>query len=204
MQTHYSTGTASVANGDTTITFSGALLGTQQEPNFRPGDLFADPAQPLVPGQRLDSVDYGAGTAELWVGWPGTTMTADPYEVRFVGDNIRHTAQTRRFLEMLGQLAALGIQPNAFGDEPGDRDAYDDAAAGFIYLDVGTPWTLYIKLSAANADWDAGQVVRGPVGATGPIDSSNNTVTDIVRITQAAYDVLDPPSTTTLYIMTEE
>jgi hypothetical protein len=104
----YSTGTASVANGATTITFSGAILGTASQPNIQAGDLFVDPAQPLVPAQRIDSVDYGALTAELWVAWPGTSMTSDPYEVRYTADPIRSTAQTRRLLEQLSVVEANG------------------------------------------------------------------------------------------------
>jgi hypothetical protein len=104
----YSTGTASVANGATTITFSGAILGTASQPNIQSGDLFVDPAQPLVPAQRIDSVDYDALTAELWVAWPGASMTSDPYEVRFTSDPIRSTAQTRRLLEQLSVVDANG------------------------------------------------------------------------------------------------
>jgi hypothetical protein len=173
MTTYYDTGTASVVNGATTITFGGALMGTVEAPNFKPGDLFMDPAQPLVPPQRIASVDVGAATAELAVNWPGTTMTSDPYEVRFVDDIARSTAQTRRYLELLGQLAALGIQPNAFG-EFADRDTYDDAAEGFIFLSldgdgVTGDWTLYIKLSGDSADWDDGQSMTGAPGPEGDI-----------------------------------
>lgn len=165
--TTYSVGTASVANGDTTVTFSGAIMGSADFPNFRAGDLFAVPGQPLVPPQRLASVDYGAETAELWVGWPGATIIAAAYEVRFVDEGVRTTAQTRRYIEMLGQLSALGIQPNAFG-LMADRPGYDDRAAGFIFLDVGDPWTLYIKLSATAGDWGAGQPIEGGEGPMGP------------------------------------
>lgn len=106
--TYYNTGTASVANGATAIAFEGALLGTAEAPNFIAGDLFCDPAQPLVPPQRIASVDYDAGTAALAVGWPGTSLTDDPYEVRYVGDTVRSTAQTRRLLEQLSVVQANG------------------------------------------------------------------------------------------------
>lgn len=78
---------------------------------------------------------------------------------------------------MLGQLAALGIQPNAFG-EFADRAAYDGEAAGFVFLsldgDAGattTAWTLFIKQTAASGDWDDGQAMEGapgPAGEPGP------------------------------------
>lgn len=171
----YNVGTASVSNGATTITFASALLGTEDNPAFIAGDLFMDPAQPLVPPQRIASIDYDAEEAELAVPWPGTSMTDDPYEVRYIGDSVRSAAQNRRYLEMAGQLVALGIQPDAFG-ELVDRDAYDDAVKDFIFLslngDAGattTAWTLYTKLSSDDADWSAGQSVEGPQGEPGLI-----------------------------------
>lgn len=106
--TFYNVGTASVANGATTVTFSGALLGTSDFPTINGGDLFLDPAQPLVPPQRIASVDWSAGTAELWTGWPGTSMSGDAYEVRYVGDYARSTAQTRQTLSQLSVVQANG------------------------------------------------------------------------------------------------
>src|SRR5690349_11719386 len=108
LPTYYDVGTASVANGDTTITFAGALLGTADAPNIMANDLFCDPAQPEIPPQRMASVDYDAGTAELAVDWPGTSMTTDPYEVRYVGMVERSTAQTRLLLEQLSVVEANG------------------------------------------------------------------------------------------------
>jgi len=133
--TYYNAGTASVANAATTITFEGVVMGTAEYPNFKPGDLFLDPAQPLVPPQRIASVDVDGGTVDLAVAWPGTTMTGASYEVRYVDDGARSTAQTRRYLEMLGQLAPLGLRFDAFG-EFADRDAYDDQAKGFVFLSL--------------------------------------------------------------------
>lgn len=164
--TYYNTGSASVANGATLVTFTSAGLGSEEFPTILPGDLFSDPAQPEIPPQRIASVDYDAQTATLWQNWPGTTLVAAPYEIRFVGDIVRSTAQSRRYLELLGQLAPLGIQPDAFG-VGSDRDAYDDEAKGFIFLDLGDPWTLYAKLSSDSADWDDGQQIEGPEGDAG-------------------------------------
>lgn len=190
LPTFYATGAASVNGGATTITFTGALLGAADLPTFKAGDLFHIPAQPLVPGQRLASVDYVAGTAELWVGWPGATVAAAPYEVRFVDDGVRSTAQTRRYLERLGQLAALGIQPDAFGDFA-DRAAFDDEARGYIFLSLNGDgvtggWTLYVKETAASGDWDAGQSIEGPVGPSGVIGNWRH-----AWVTTTAYAVLD-------------
>lgn len=44
----------------------------------------------------------------------------------------------------------------------------------------------------------------GLVGPAGEIQSSNDTVFDIIKITQSAYDALDPPDETTLYIIIGE
>ncbi len=108
LPTFYATGTASVTNGATTITFSGAILGTEAQPNIMPGDLFLNPAQATIPPQRIASVDYDAGTATLAVNWPGTTMSSAAYEVRYVGIVERSTAQTRRLLEELSVVEANG------------------------------------------------------------------------------------------------
>lgn len=43
----------------------------------------------------------------------------------------------------------------------------------------------------------------GPISLVG-IQSSNDTVTDIIALTQAEYDLLSPPQPTTLYIIREE
>ncbi len=199
LPTYYSAGTVSVANGATSVIGTGTLWGSDA---ILPGDLLFDPAQPTVPPQRVASVE-GNGALTLAYGWPGTSMVSDAYEIRYVGNQERSTAQSRRYLELLGQLQPLGLQPRAFG-EGADRDEYDGAEAGFIFLDLGDPWTLYIKETDADADWDAGQVVKGPKGDPGNVDSSNGTVTDIIKISQAAYDALDPPAATTLYIITED
>lgn len=167
LPTTYSTGTVTVTEGDSTVTFTGALLGTADAPNLQVGDHLALPSQPLVPQQRLASVDYDAGTAELWVGWPGESASDVAYEVRLVDELTRSTAQTRLYLELLGQLQALGIQPDAVGTLAG-RDTYDLRPPPFIYLALDAPWTLYAKQSATDGDWDAGQVVAGIEGPPGP------------------------------------
>lgn len=43
----------------------------------------------------------------------------------------------------------------------------------------------------------------GDQGPPGNIDSSNNTVADIISITQADYDALSPPNATTLYLIVD-
>lgn len=98
LPTYYTNGSVSVANGATTVTGTGTGWGGD---TIMAGDLFCDPAQPMVPPQRIASVATNGLSLELAVGWPGTTMAAIPYEIRFVGIVERSTAQTRRMLEGL-------------------------------------------------------------------------------------------------------
>jgi len=169
--TYYNTGTASVTAGATLVNFFGAGLGSVDFPTIMPGDLFSDPDQPEIPPQRIASLDYAMQTATLWEGWPGATVSAAPYEIRFVGDVTRSTAQTRRYLELLGQLGPLGIQPDAFGNFT-DRDTYDDEDKGFVFASLdGTGGqdaaVIYIKASSTSGDWSAALSVTGPEGPGG-------------------------------------
>lgn len=50
--------------------------------------------------------------------------------------------------------------------------------------------------------WDGGKW-RRLLDAVASITSSNNTVTDIISITQEDYDALSPPNATTLYLIVE-
>lgn len=150
LPTFYAVGTASVANGATTITFSGALLGSEDAPNFQPGDLFLDPAQPLVPPQRIESIDYDAETAELWVNWPGTSMTSDPYEVRYIGDPVRSTAQTRRLLEQMRVIEANGRGLfYTFTDATTDAD-HGPGVIALNHATIGSATAAYLDNLDAN------------------------------------------------------
>lgn len=100
----YTTGTVSVTNGATTVTGSATGWGGDV---ILAGDLFMDPAQPEIPPQRIAEVTDGTHL-ELAVGWPGTTMSADAYEVRFIGIIERSTAQSRRLLEQMSVVTANG------------------------------------------------------------------------------------------------
>ena len=103
LPTVYTTGTASVANGATTVTLVGAVSGA-----IYAGDLFCDPAQPLVPPQRI-ATDPVAGVFSLAVAWPGTSMSAADYEVRITPDSARVQERTREVLNALGSLVAADV-----------------------------------------------------------------------------------------------
>lgn len=55
-----------------------------------------------------------------------------------------------------------------------------------------TAWWMY-----------AGQAAPGPKGDPGEVESSNDTVFDIIKLTQSEYDALSPPVATTLYVITD-
>jgi hypothetical protein len=102
LETWYSAGTVSVENGSTTVTATGAFWGADA---IMPGDLFCDPAQPLVPPQRVKEVT-GNAELELWAPWPGDDIEDGEYEIRYVGIIERSTAQSRKVLEQLGDVKA--------------------------------------------------------------------------------------------------
>jgi hypothetical protein len=155
LPTWYSTGTVSVENGSTAVTLTGGFWG---DDNIMPGDLFCDPAQPLVPPQRIASVAYDdvdeVWTAELWADWPGTTMEDADYEVRYVGIIERSTAQTRRVLERLGVVQANG---RGLFYRFSDTTADGDPGSGYLRLDNGDP-SLATEIYIDNLDANGGTV----------------------------------------------
>lgn len=90
------------------------------------------------------------------------------YEIAITYDGPEFQLKTREVIAQLNELAALGIQPNAFGTGS-DRDQFDSRKKGFIFLDLGDPWTLYAKASDDDADWSDGQTIEGAPGANGLI-----------------------------------
>src|SRR5690554_1457273 len=156
--TWYSTGTVSVEGGSTTVTGANLFWGDEA---IMPGDLFCDPAQPLVPPQRVKQVT-GDQTLELWAPWPGATITDAPYEIRYVGIIERSTAQTRRVLEQLGDVKAyFDIQVDTLAD----RDAFNARPARFRVLvsDIGDGRAaIYSKKSSADGDWSEPAMFSGP------------------------------------------
>jgi hypothetical protein len=174
----YTSGTVSVANGGTTVTGAGTLWGDDA---IMAGDLFCDPAQPLVPPQRIASVTDD-GELELAVGWPGTAMSDDAYEIRFVGIIERSTAQTRRLLEQLSVVQANGRGLfYLFSDTTTDADP----GAGYIRLNNADPTlatAAYLDVLDANGatvsaildSWDdeATAAARGQLWLRGIADPS--------------------------------
>lgn len=162
LPTWYDAGTVSVAGSSTTVTGINTLWGGDA---IMTGDLFCDPAQPLVPPQRIKQV-VSDTELELLAPWPGSAMTDASYEIRYVGIIERSTSQTRRVLEQLGEVSAYyDVQVDTLAD----RDAFDARPAGFRVLvsDVGDGRAaIYSKASSVEADWTDPAMFSGPIGLT--------------------------------------
>ena len=201
--TFYDTGTVTVANGGTTVTG----VGTGWAGKIYAGDLCTDPAQGLVARVTADAT---SDTALSINPWPGTALAADPYEVLITPDTTRVQERTRQVLEALQKVTHTGIGIDAFGTFA-ERDAHDDEVANFAYLSVDgdgglvTDPVVFIKATAASADWSDPVEVSGPAGPTGPTgpagaDGEDGPAVGVV-IEQSDYDALDPPDPDTLYFI---
>lgn len=114
------------------------------------------------------------------------------------GDGVLQDNVGRRYIKVTSTVAVDFDDSGTLAN----RATHDAAAKGYVYaVTDGTDLVIYIKKSATSGDWSSGFTWRGPAGNDG-VQSSNATVTDIVRLTQAAYDALVPPSATTFYIIT--
>lgn len=162
--TYYSTGTASVSNGGTTVTGSGTAWASV----VQAGDLFIVPAQGLV--AMITAV--ASNTSITIDAWPGTTISGAAYKIVFASDAIRQSERARRYAEIASQIENTGIGIDAFGDFV-DRDAYDTQVAGYAFLsfdgdgDTITEPVIFIKNSSTSADWSAAVEIVGPQGAQG-------------------------------------
>lgn len=165
LPTWYDTGTVSVANGSALVTGTGTLWAGDA---IMPGDLFCDLAQPLVPPQRIASVEAN-GELTLAAPWPGTSLTDDAYEIRYVGIIERSTAQTRRVLEELGEVTAWA---DIMVESDADRLALETPTSPLranyrvLVADVGTIWA---KATSAYEDWIGPVEFKGDTGETGAI-----------------------------------
>lgn len=162
LATWYSTGTVSVESGSTTVTGSDLYWGDHA---IMPGDLFCDPAQPLIPPQRVKEVTSD-DTLELWAPWPGADLAADKYEIRYVGIVERSTAQTRKVIEELGSVTpSFDVKVDTIADRNALETAADPLRKGYRVLvsNVGDGRAaVYAKASSVFGDWDQPAFFSGP------------------------------------------
>ncbi len=120
------------------------------------------------------------------------------------GDTVLRDNVGRRYLKI--PATAATVFWNAAVDDLAGRDAFDDEEAGFVVFvaDTGDERAaLFVMGAGGSADWSPPFYYTGPQG-DGGIQSSNATISDIIQITQAAYDALMPPHPQTLYVIIEE
>lgn len=155
---YYDTGTISVANGATAVTGTGtAWLNL-----VKAGDVLRKAGHSV----RVASVETENGLT-LAEPWPGTSLVAAAYEIEITFAGTEYLLATRRILEQLATGAYA--QPDASGTLA-ERADFGDEAEGFIYWETDVdPFLIFVKNSAASADWSAGVAISqpGPTGATG-------------------------------------
>ncbi len=120
------------------------------------------------------------------------------------GDTVLRDNVGRRYLKI--PAAAATAFWDAAVDDLAGRAAYNGAAAGFVVFvaDVGDERAaLYVMGAGGAGDWSDPFYYTGAPGNDG-VQSSNATISDIIRITQAAYDALTPPDPQTLYVIIED
>lgn len=203
----YKAGTASIANGATTITFAGGANLTAA--NIAPGDTFKV--------QNLDAVIVtvtDSTHAEIAEPWTGTVLVAAPYRIRYQPDGSKYTAAARDLIDQLGNgnlqaFAALagafdylpiftgtgaltliakrdliqGVQTNAKVSNLAGRAAYDGAVAGFSVLvaDVGDGRSaIYFKNTVASGDWSPPAYLTGPNGSFQSKGAYNNATAYVI------------------------
>lgn len=127
MTTYYSTGTASVSNGGTTVTGSGTAWASV----VQAGDLFLVPAQGLV--AMITAV--ASNTSITIDAWPGTTISGAAYKIVFASDAIRQSERARQLLEQLSAIDANG-RGLFYGFSTTTTDA--DPGAGVLRLNNAT------------------------------------------------------------------
>lgn len=89
---YVNTGTASATNGSKTVTFAGVSMGL-----IRAGGMYMQGGASGV----LDSVDTGAGTAQLAENWGGETSDAQPYTLLTIPENAELAADIRELMASL-------------------------------------------------------------------------------------------------------
>lgn len=197
---YYSDGTISVAHGETTVTGSGTawtFVGVAG------GELKV----PGYPGVIIESVTSD-GELELKRPWPHVSLADEEYDIGLIAADAATAIFTNRQLsEILRRVVVSGVAPDGSGTIA-ERDALSPTpATGYVWLRVETGEELEVTIKT-DSGWAGPHPLRGNDGEPGAngldgVQSSDASVTDILSMTQAEYDALDPVSPTTFYIITD-
>lgn len=197
----YTDGTVSVSNGSATVTGTGtawAIFGIA-------GGMLMVPGFPAVP---IRSVEDDASLTLEWA-WRHADQIDVSYAIGLLTSEQATAVFTNRQLsEILRRVVVSGVSPDGAGTLA-ERDALDPGpATGFVWLRVETGEPLEVTIKT-DSGWAGPYRLQGDDGGEGPpgldgIQSSNGTVSNVIRITQADYDDLDPPAPETLYLIINE
>lgn len=147
--TFYSTGTVTVANGGTTVTG----VGTAWIGKIYAGDLFTDPAQGLVARVTADAV---SDTSLSINPWPGTALSADPYEILITPDTTRVQERTRQLLEALLSASNVGFAPpsgmTADDVQAAIEELFGRDAADIVFAPTGSLAATTVQTAIAELD----------------------------------------------------
>lgn len=167
----YSTGTAQVANGDTTVTITGGVLSaTNCGADF---DVVIEGFSNFI-AERTDTTHFELALPHDGPGGAGLSYAIRRITAEEVATAVLN-ARLATFIEMLNRLGATGIQVNAFGNLA-DRDDFDLEGQGFVFVsldgdgdEIDDP-VLFIKASPTSGDWSEAITVQGPKGDQGGDD----------------------------------
>ncbi len=109
-----------------------------------------------------------------------------------------------RLTKALKTLSMVSIKPNGVGTLAkrdslvlGDTDVYV-----FLHAELGEDFEYFVWDGPTDESWLGPYPVAIPPDApTDGILSSNGSITNIIAVTQVAYDALSPPDPTTLYVI---
>lgn len=157
LPSHYNSGTATVAVGDTAVTGQNSFWLDA----VKPGDLFGTHRGI---GVRIAAVNSDTSLT-LAYPWPHLAQAAAPYEVQIIPDAGRSIEAIRRLLAQLSD--GLWLNPDAYGTLA-ERANYNTAKKGFRFMRIDvTPFQVSVKSADASGAWSGWTSLVGPKGDNG-------------------------------------